>query len=114
VQEHTNDRVALRKSDYAAFLKFMLTHGLSVDTISAILGQMMKEPASGARWKRATLLDKLQWGLFAWYPRKYRPHRSTFFLNSTARFQHLYRPKRRVVSDFTGLTTCRDLRSRSG
>lgn len=90
VQEHTNDRVPLRKSEYAAFVKFMLTHGLSVNTISAILSQFVEERASGARWKRATLLDKLQWDLFAWYQRKYRPHLSTFFLNSTAHFQHLY------------------------
>lgn len=90
VQEHTNDRVPLGKSEYAAFLKFMLTHGLSVDTVSAIIGQIVKERASGGRWKRATLLDRLQWDLFAWYQRTHRPRFSTFFLNSTAHFQHLY------------------------
>lgn len=90
VQEHTNERVPLRKSDYAAFLKFMLTHGLSAGTMSAILTQIVKERSSGGRWKRATLLDRIQWDLFEWYQRKNRPHFSTFFLNSTAHFQHLY------------------------
>jgi hypothetical protein len=90
VAEHTNERVPLSKSDYAAFLKFMLTHGLSTGTVAAILSQISQERSSGARWKRATLLDKLQWDLFAWYQRKFRPHFSTFFLNSTAHFQHLY------------------------
>jgi predicted AlkP superfamily phosphohydrolase/phosphomutase len=90
VGEHTNERVPLSKSDYAAFLKFMLTHGLSMGTVSAILSQILKERSSGARWQRATLLDKLQWDLFAWYQRKSRPHFSTFFVNSTAHFQHLY------------------------
>jgi predicted AlkP superfamily phosphohydrolase/phosphomutase len=90
VQEHTNDQAPLRKSDYVAFLKFMLTHGLSMKTMSAIVSQIVKERRSGARWKRATLLDRLQWDLFEWYQRKHRPHLSTFFLNSTAHFQHLY------------------------
>jgi hypothetical protein len=92
VQEHTNDKVPLSKSEYLAFLKFMIAHGLSVNTVSAIVSQIVKERSSGGsgRWKRATLLDKIQWDLFAWYQRKYRPHFSTFFLNSTAHFQHLY------------------------
>ncbi len=90
VQEHTNDRVPLSKAVYADFLKFMLTHGLSMDTVSAILSQIAKERSSNVRWKRATLLDKLQWDVFEWYQRKSRPDFSTFFLNSTAHFQHLY------------------------
>src|SRR5262249_49450182 len=42
------------------------------------------------QWKRATILDKLQFDLFRWYWKQERPLFSTFFLNSTAHFQHLY------------------------
>jgi hypothetical protein len=91
VQEHTNDHVGLSASDYLDFLKFMLTHGLSVHTIMTTVRQLYRERRTGkGRWKRATILDKLQRDVFIHHLRKNRPAFSTFFLNSTAHFQHTH------------------------
>ncbi len=91
VQEYTNDRVPLSKGDYSRFLKFMMTHGLSVHTVRSIAQQLLGERRTGkGRWKRATILDKLQRDVFLHYFKKLRPAFSTFFLNSTAHFQHAH------------------------
>jgi len=91
VQEYTNDKVPLSKGDYGRFLKFMLTHGLSSHTIRSIVAQLVSERRTGkGRWKRATILDKLQRDVFLHYFKKLRPAFSTFFLNSTAHFQHAH------------------------
>jgi len=91
VQEYTNDRVPLSKRDYARFLKFMLTHGLSARTVASIARQLASERRTGkGKWKRATILDKLQRDVFLHYFKKLRPAFSTFFLNSTAHFQHAH------------------------
>jgi hypothetical protein len=91
VQEHTNDTVRLGWRDYAQFLRFMVTHGLSWKTMGAIAQQLVKERLTGHyRWQRATLLDQLQRDVFCWYHRRFKPDFSTFFLNSTAHFQHMY------------------------
>src|SRR5207248_1403291 len=44
----------------------------------------------GASWKRASLLDNLQFDVFRYYFRAKKPILSTFFLNSTAHYQHSY------------------------
>lgn len=91
VQEYTNDRVPLSKGDVFRFLRFMLTHGLSAHTIRSIIGQLVTERRTGKnRWKRATILDKMQRDVFIHYLRRLRPDFSTFFLNSTAHFQHMH------------------------
>jgi hypothetical protein len=69
----------------------MVTHGLSVRTARSIAAQLLAERRDQRlRWKRATILDKLQMDLFKWVWKRERPVFSTFFLNSTAHFQHLY------------------------
>jgi len=90
VQEYTNERVPLSVADYARFLSFMVRHGLSMGTARAIAGQLLAERLGHDRWRRAVLLDKLQFDVFAHFYRKLNPNFSTFFLNSTAHFQHLY------------------------
>ena len=91
VQEHTNEQVPLSKSGAIRFLGFMLSHGLSMSTIVAIVKQLARERVTGeGRWKRATILDRLQWDVFRWHYKKLKPNFSTFFLNSTAHFQHLH------------------------
>ncbi len=91
VQEHTNDSVPLSRTDYLRFLGFMSSHGLSAETISAIIKQLIREKITPkCRWQRATIADKLQFDLFRWYYRKFKPQLSTFFINSTAHFQHMY------------------------
>lgn len=91
VQEHTNAAATSPRQQQVAFLKYMATHGLSLTTIKAIADQLLLERRTGRyRWKRATILDKLQYDLFAHFYRKERPDFSTFFLNSTAHFQHMH------------------------
>jgi hypothetical protein len=91
VQEYTNDNVPLSTGDYLRFLRFMVSHGLSLHTIRSIVAQLAAERRTGkGRWKRATILDKLQRDVFFHYFRKMRPAFSTFFLNSTAHFQHAH------------------------
>jgi hypothetical protein len=92
VQEHTNDRVPLKARDYLGFLGFMIRHGLSLDTVVAIIQRLASERLNGGRgkWKRAVILDKLQFDVFRALYRRHRPAFSTFFLNSTAHMQHAY------------------------
>jgi hypothetical protein len=91
VQEYTNDSAQLSIGDYWSFMTFMAAHGLSSHTVTSILKQLMYEKTTGkGRWKRATILDKLQRDVFLHYFRKLRPAFSTFFLNSTAHFQHTH------------------------
>ncbi len=91
VLEHTSDQVPVTGADRLRFLGFMARHGLSVATVQAIARQLAGEwldPRS--RWRRAVLLDRLQFDLFRWHWQRARPAFSTFFLNSTAHFQHFY------------------------
>jgi hypothetical protein len=92
VLEHTSGKVPLSKADYAAFATFMLSHGMSPATVVAIVRQLLDERMSEGdnHWKRAVLLDRLQFDVFRWYYRKTKPLFSTFFSNSTAHFQHFH------------------------
>jgi hypothetical protein len=91
VQEHTNASVPLSRADYLAFLRFMMGHGLSLSTVAYLARQLMTERLTGKfRWRRAVVLDRLQWDVFRWYFKRERPDFATFFLNSTAHFQHLH------------------------
>ncbi len=92
VLEHTSGKVPLGAADYAAFGQFMLTHGMSPATVIAIVRQLLDERfgTGDSHWKRAVLLDRLQFDVFRWYYRKMRPLFSTFFSNSTAHFQHFH------------------------
>jgi hypothetical protein len=90
VLEHTNARVPLGLRDYAAFLRFMATHGLSPSTVMAIARQLLRERSGRWGWKRVTLLDRLQWDVFRWYYERLRPSFSSFFLNSVAHLQHTH------------------------
>lgn len=90
VLEYTNERVPLSRSDYVKFVTFMVQHGLSASTVAAIARQLFKEVKRQDRWKRAVILDKVQFDVFRHYYRKIKPRFSTFFLNSTAHYQHFY------------------------
>jgi hypothetical protein len=90
VLEHTNDRVPLSRSDYVAFLRFMLGHGLSSATVRDVVTQLAAEVRGPERWKRVVLLDRFQYDVFEHYFRTLQPALSTFFLNSTAHYQHAY------------------------
>lgn len=92
VQEHTKDKVPLGLKDYARFAQFMARHGMSRKTALAIAKQLVSERRSRGktRWKRATILDRLQLDVFRHYWDKLDPHFATYFSNSTAHFQHMH------------------------
>jgi hypothetical protein len=90
VQEHTNPGARLSKSDAFNFFWFMLTHGLSPSTIRAVVAQLWSERRHGDSWKRAVILDLFQWDVFRHYYHNGRVDFATFFVNSTAHFQHAY------------------------
>ena len=91
VKEYSNRDHGLSLGDLTRFLWFMATHGLSPATVSAIVGQLAGEKLGrDGSWKRAVLLDMLQFDVFRHYFRKERPDFSTFFVNSTAHLQHSY------------------------
>jgi hypothetical protein len=90
VQEHTNDAASLSAADYARFATWMATHGLSGTTIRRIFKQLIDERSQDVRWKRVSLLDWIQFDVFRHYYSRLRPAFSTFFLNSTAHYQHSY------------------------
>jgi hypothetical protein len=90
VLEYSNDQIPLTKKDYAVVLKFLGTHGLSINTISDITKQLIEDRSGNSMWKRAVLLDRILFDVFKWYWNKHQPSFSTFFANSTAHFQHSY------------------------
>ena len=91
VQEHGRAAAPWRKSDYLSFLIFMLRHGLSPRTVLTAALQIARDRRNAElRTRRAIVLDRLQWDLFRHTWKKTRPQFSTFFLNSTAHFQHYH------------------------
>lgn len=91
VQENSNSNVTVGRADYFALLKFLVGNGLRTGTVMAILEQLFSEVRSGETgWKRATLLDKLQLDIFLRLWKRDKPDFASFFLNSTAHFQHAY------------------------
>lgn len=92
VQEYTNKEKDLSKSDYFSFVRFLLSHGLRVKTMTAIARQLASEFVTSGEtsWRRVPILDKLQLDLFSHYWLRKRPDFATFFVNSTAHYQHAY------------------------
>jgi Type I phosphodiesterase / nucleotide pyrophosphatase len=90
VLDSTNARAAMSRRDALGFVRLMLGHGLSARTAAAIVKQIAAERRGRHRWKRAVILDQLQFDLFRHRWQRERPTFSTLFLNSTAHFQHLH------------------------
>jgi hypothetical protein len=91
IQESTRG-VALIVNELLPFVTFLIGHGLTPDTIRAILAQLGSERLSqtDVKWRRVALADRLQFDLFRHYYRRMRPDFATFFINSTAHLQHAY------------------------
>ena len=68
----------------------MVANGLSAATVTKTLRQLLSERGGDTHWRRAVILDRLQWDVFRSFYRRRRPDFSTFFLNSTAHFQHYH------------------------
>ena len=90
VQEYAAKDAPVSATESLAFASFMLSHGLSASTISQIIRQLAGERTGDTHWKRAVILDRLQWDVFRCFYRRRHPDFSTFFLNSTAHFQHYH------------------------
>jgi len=92
VREYSNAQAATGIGDTARFLAFLATHGLAPSTIAMIARQLAAEKAGDARlsYRRAAILDRLQFDVFRAFYRRHRPHLASFFINSTAHFQHSY------------------------
>lgn len=85
------DRLDLKVATRA--LRFLLAHGLSLDSFAATLRQLFLEKFGrrDAKWRRATILDCLLWDVFAHFWRGPRqPRVGIFFSNATAHYQHKY------------------------
>ena len=77
--------------DLLSFGAFLLRHGVRPSTVRSVLAQLMNERrSSGLRWRRASLLDDLQYDVFRSLNRRFRVRFATFFSNSTAHYQHYH------------------------
>jgi hypothetical protein len=90
VLDSTNRRPSISRRQAAEFARFMACHGLSARTVTHVASQLLSEWRGRDRWKRAVILDRLQFDLFRRHWLRERPTFSTLFLNSTAHFQHLH------------------------
>jgi Type I phosphodiesterase / nucleotide pyrophosphatase len=90
VMEYTRTKSSYETNEALRFALFMARNGLTLSTTLAIVRQLMDERVGPARWRRATILDRMQYDLFESNYRRLRPRLATFFLNSTAHLQHVY------------------------
>lgn len=74
-------------------LRYLASHGMTLQTLLTLLRQLVDERVGSqdVKWRRATLLDKLCWDVFAHFWRSERqPRIGVFFSNATAHYQHKY------------------------
>jgi hypothetical protein len=74
------------------FLGFLISNGLRPKTVLKLVGQVLSDStvAKDTKWRRAALLDLIQFDVFRKYWRGSQPDFASFFLNSTAHYQHAY------------------------
>ncbi len=90
VQESTRDET-VGKNQLVALGWFLAKNGLRPATAWDVLRQLAGEwKDKGVRWRRAMLLEALQYDVFRSLNRRFRAQFSTFFANSTAHFQHYF------------------------
>src|SRR5262249_11699862 len=80
------------KAEMLSFAWFLLRNGLSAGTAGAVFKQLWRERRDpGVRWRRAMLLDRLQYDGFRSLHRRYAVRFPTLFCNSTAHLQRVPR-----------------------
>jgi hypothetical protein len=74
------------------FARFLASNGIRPRTVGRAVAQVMSDTVlrRDTRWRRASLLDRIQCDLFRKYWMRHRPDFSSFFVNSTAHYQHAY------------------------
>jgi predicted AlkP superfamily phosphohydrolase/phosphomutase len=86
---HKNKKMGAKEA--LAFGAFVARHGLSSESVLTIAKQLVHERRTKKfGWRRASVLDRVQWDVFRHYYQKERPQFSTFFINSVAHYQHHY------------------------
>ena len=90
VFEHTSGKRPVTLGTIGSFLAFMVRNGLSAGTVVRILRQLISERFGDSSWKRASILDLLQFDVFRSIYKKHKPLLSTLFYNSTAHYQHAF------------------------
>lgn len=79
--------------DVLSALRFLVSHGLGLESCAAIAKQLTTEriSAKDVKWRRATILDRLLWDVFEhFWAGPLAPRVGVFFSNSTAHYQHKY------------------------
>ena len=90
VQNSSGDQ-GLGLRDMSRFGRFLVSHGVSARTLATVAKHLVDERRdSGVKWRRASLLEKIQYDLFRYLDRKFAPQFATFFCNSTAHYQHYF------------------------
>jgi hypothetical protein len=79
------------RAEMAAFGWFLARNGLTLRTANQTAHQLWDERRdAGLKWRRASVLDHLQYDVFRRMNARYRVRFATFFSNSTAHYQHYY------------------------
>jgi hypothetical protein len=90
VQESSREG-GLSKNEMLRLGLFLMRYGLTLGTARAVVAQLLAEQRDpGVRWRRALLLDRIQYDVFRHLNRRYKVRFATFFANTTAHFQHYY------------------------
>ena len=88
---YSADKTPVTMKEQLRFVRFMLANGLSLQTVIDTIRQLASElTSSSKKWRRAAILDGLMWDVFKHEYRRINPKLATFFLNSTAHYQHYY------------------------
>lgn len=92
IREYTKPEDNMSLKEMVCVGYFLLRHGLSFETVSTTLSQLIKEKIKGQDYKyaRVFILDLILSDVFAYYVGRYRPDFATFFVNSVAHIQHAY------------------------
>src|SRR5262249_7558977 len=90
IQESSRDD-AFGAAEMASLAWFLVRNGLTFRTASDIARQLLAERRDpGVKWRRASVLDHLQYDVFRRMNARYQVRFATFFSNSTAHYQHSY------------------------
>jgi hypothetical protein len=77
--------------ELARFVLFLLRNGLRPGTVRSVVTQLVAERRTPSlRWRRASVLDELQYDVFRHLNRQHKVEFASFFSNSTAHYQHYY------------------------
>ncbi|HEV3235490.1 MAG TPA: hypothetical protein VGZ25_00780 [Gemmataceae bacterium] len=90
VQESSRNESGSKK-ELLRFGWFLIQNGLTASTAWVVVKQLASERRDpGLRWRRACVLDRLQYDVFRRLNRIHNVQFATFFCNSTAHFQHYH------------------------